>query len=100
MISEMNNFLVKYKMSTIIGTFESLSLNSIVTGFSFASAIAWMDVVRWVIANVVKVNKSSGAFTLLAAVLTTVLSIFVYLILSNVSREVKAPQTPVYAVTG
>jgi hypothetical protein len=86
-------------MSTILGTFESLSLNSVVAGFSFASAIAWMDVVRWIIANIVKVNKSSGAFTLLAAVLTTVLSIIVYLILSTVSRKVKEPQSPIYAVT-
>ena len=98
-MSDLNNFLVKYKMSAILGTFESLSLNSIVAGFSFASAIAWMDVVRWIIANIVKVNKSSGAFTLLAAVLTTVLSIIVYLILSKVSRKVKEPQSPIYAVT-
>jgi hypothetical protein len=94
-----NNFLVKYKMSAILGTFESQSLNSIVAGFSFASAIAWMDVVRWIIANLIKVNKSSGAFTVLAAVLTTLLSIVVYMLLSKVSPKVQQPQSPIYAIT-
>jgi hypothetical protein len=87
-------------MSAILGTFESQSLNAIVAGFSFASAIAWMDVVRWVIANLVKVNKSSGMFIGLAAVLTTLLSIVVYFLLSKVSRKVRPPTQALYAVTG
>ena len=82
-----------------LNTVESQSLNAIVAGFSFASAIAWMDVVRWVIANVVKVNRTSGSFTLLAAVLTTILSIVVYMLLSQVSPTVKPAQQPIYAVT-
>ena len=82
-----------------INTVESQSLNAIVAGFSFASAIAWMDVVRWVIANVIKVNKTSGSFTILAAVLTTVLAIAVYMIAIKISPSVKSPQ-PMYAVTG
>ena len=86
-------------MSAILGTFESQSLNSIVAGFSFASAIAWMDVVRWIIANLIKVNKSSGAFTVLAAVLTTLLSIVVYMLLSKVSPKVQQPQSAIYAIT-
>ena len=83
-----------------INTAESQALNAIVAGFSFASAIAWMDVVRWVIANVIKVNKTSGSFTILAAVLTTLLAVVVYMILSKVSPTVRAPQQPMYAVTG
>jgi len=86
-------------MSAIFGTFESQSLNSIVAGFSFASAIAWMDVVRWIITNIINVNKSSGAFTVLAAVLTTLLSIVVYLLLSKVSPKVREPSSPMYAIT-
>jgi hypothetical protein len=86
-------------MSAILGTFESQSLNSIVAGFSFASAIAWMDVVRWIIANLIKVNKSSGSFILLAAVLTTVLSIVVFMVLSRLSPKVQQPQSPIYAVS-
>ena len=83
-----------------INTVESQSLNAIVAGFSFASAIAWMDVVRWVIANVIKVNRTSGSFTILAAVLTTVLSIVVYMLLTKLSPSVKPSQPPMYAVTG
>lgn len=86
-------------MSAILGTFESQSLNSIVAGFSFASAIAWMDVVRWIIANLIKVNRSSGSFILLAAVLTTILSIVVFMVLSRLSPKVQQPQSPIYAVT-
>jgi len=86
-------------MSAILGTFESQSLNSIVAGFSFASAIAWMDVVRWIITNLIKVNRSSGSFILLAAVLTTVLSIIVFMVLSRLSPKVQQPQSPIYAVT-
>ena len=85
--------------SAILGTFESQSLNAIVGGFSFAAAIAWMDVVRWIIANLVKVPKSSGAFTALAAVLTTLLSIVAYLVLSRLSSKVREPSQAMYAVT-
>ena len=86
-------------MSAFLQTVESQSLNAVVAGFSFASAIACMDVVRWVIANFIKVNKSSGSFTVLAAVLTTVLAVAVYMLLSKLSPDVKQPQSPIYAVT-
>ena len=86
-------------MSAFLQTVESQSLNAVVAGFSFASAIAWMDVVRWVIANFIKVNKSSGAFIVLAAVLTTVLAVAVYMLLSKLSPDVKQPQSAIYAVT-
>lgn len=77
---------------------ESNSLNAIVTGFSFASAIAWMDVVRWVISNVVKVNKSDGTHLMLTAVLTTLLAAVVYFGLRSVSPTVKEPAQPIYAI--
>lgn len=86
-------------MSAMFGTFEDQSLNALVAGFSFASAIAWMDVARWVIANLIKINKSSGAYPLLAAVLTTILAIVVYVVLSMVSKRVRAPAPTMYAVT-
>ena len=79
---------------------EMQSLNAIVAGFSFASAIAWMDVVRWIIANVIKVNRSSGIYVVLAAFLTTLLAILVYIVLSKVSSKVDAPSKPVYAIVG
>jgi hypothetical protein len=43
-------------------------------GLSFASAIAWLDVARWIIAMIVQVPKTSGAYVLLSALLITALS--------------------------
>jgi len=39
---------------------ETQSLNSVVAGFSFAAALSWMDLVRWTIHQVVKVQKNGG----------------------------------------
>ena len=80
---------------------ESQSLNSIVAGFSFASAIAWMDVVRWLISQIVQVNKSGGQYYLLSALFTTLLSIVVFMLVKTVIKnvEVKEPSSPVYALT-
>lgn len=79
--------------------FETMSLNSIVAGFSFASAIAWMDFVRWVISQVVKVNKSGGQYFFMSALFTTLLSIVIYMIVSALARNIKLqPAQTVYAV--
>ena len=56
---------------------ESQSLNAIVAGFSFAAALSWMDLVRWLVNQVVKVNKNGGMNYTLTALFTTLLSIFV-----------------------
>ena len=87
--------------SSIINQFEAMSLNSVVAGFSFASAIAWMDVVRWIITHTIKVSGSGGKYYLLSAVFTTVLAIIVFMILSRVAKNVaiKEPQPAMYAVT-
>lgn len=79
---------------------ESQSLNAIVAGFSFASAIAWMDVVRYMISMVVNLNKNSGNYYLLTAFFTTILAVFVYIVTKTVAFnvEVKEPSA-VYAVT-
>ena len=85
-------------MSSFLSSVESQSLNAVVAGFSFAAAISWMDVVRWIIATFIKVNKTSGSFTVLAAVATTVMAVAVYMLLKMISPDIKQPQT-VYAVT-
>ena len=72
---------------------ETQSLNAIVAGFS------WMDVVRWTISQVVKVPKNGGAQYALTAVLTTLLSIVVYMLISSISTRVSKPAQPVYAVS-
>ena len=48
---------------------ESQSLNAVVAGFSFAAALSWMDLVRWLVNQVVKVNKNGGMnYTLLSLI--------------------------------
>lgn len=53
-------------------------------GFFFASAIAWMDVVRYVISQMVNVNRNGGAYYLLSAVFTSLLAIFIMMSLRRV----------------
>ena len=78
---------------------ESQSLNAVVAGFSFAAALSWMDLVRWLVNQVVKVNKNGGMNYTLTALFTTLLSVTVYLVMSQVSSRVRKPFQPVYAVT-
>lgn len=88
------------KTATQIGSeFETQSLNALVAGFSFAAALSWMDLVRWSIHQVVKVQKNSGLNYALTAVITTLLSIVVYMLLTRMSKRVIKPTAPVYAVT-
>jgi di/tricarboxylate transporter len=78
---------------------QTQTLNSIVGGFSFAAAMSWMDFIRWVITQLVKVPKNGGTQYALTAVLTTLLSIIVFMVISNVNGRVKKPAQPVYAIT-
>jgi len=88
-------------ISSVALQLETQSLNSIVMGFSFASAIAWMDVVRWAINQIVKVNKNGGQYYLLSAIFTTLLSILVFMAVKAFVKnvEIKEPSQPMYAVT-
>ena len=86
-------------VASISAQFESQSLNAVVAGFSFAAAISWMEAVRWILSNVIKAPKTGASYVFLTAVLTTLLSILVYLLLSKVSKRVSPPGAPVYAVT-
>lgn len=79
---------------------ESQSLNSIVAGFSFASAVAWMDVVRWLISQVISINKNGGNYYFLTALATTLLAVLVFVITKAIAVNVEIKQQqPVYAVT-
>ena len=78
---------------------ESQSLNAVVAGFSFAAALSWMDLVRWLVNQVVKVNKNGGMNYTLTALFTTLLSILVYVGISRVSTRVQKPTQPIFAVT-
>ena len=87
-------------MDTVSNQFQTQSLNAVVAGFSFASAIAWMEVVRFLLAKVIKTPSGSASAVILTAILTTFLSIFVYIALSRVSSKVSKPSPVVYAVSG
>ena len=78
---------------------ESQSLNAVVAGFSFAAALSWMDLVRWTVNQVVKVNKNGGMNYTLTALFTPLLSILVYVGISRVSTRVQKPTQPIFAVT-
>lgn len=88
-------------LTGVANQLEAQSLNSIVAGFSFASAIAWMDVVRWIISQIVQVNKSGGQYYILSALFTTLLAILVFMLTKAVAKnvEIKEPSSPMYAVT-
>lgn len=74
------------------------SLNSVVGGFSFAAAIAWMDAVRWMISQVVKVQKNGGTYYVLTALFTTLLAVLAFTFINMVQPDVKKPKEPIYAV--
>ena len=83
------------------GQIEAQSLNAIVAGFGFASAIAWMDVVRALVSHVGRqagLSANGGTQSVLIALLTTLLSVVVFTGLSRVSGRVSAPAPVVYSV--
>ena len=86
-------------ITLVASELEAQSLNAIVAGFSFAAALSWMDLVRWLVNQVVKVNKNGGMNYTLTALLTTLLSIVVFIVISRLSKKVKKPGQPILAVT-
>lgn len=86
-------------VSLVTQELQTQTLNSIVGGFSFAAAMSWMDFVRWTVTQVVKVPKNGGMQYALTALMTTLLSIIVYMIISRFNKKVTKPAQPVYAIT-
>ena len=83
--------------SALASSVKGQSLTAIVGGFSFASAIAWMDAVRWLISQVVQVQRNGGAYYFLTALFTTLMAVVSFTIINRVSPTSK-PQQPIYAV--
>ena len=79
---------------------EAQSLNYIIAGFAFASAVSWSDMARWCVAQVVQVAKNGGQYYFLSALFTTLISIIVYMAVKALATNVtiKEPQV-MYAVT-
>ena len=86
-------------VSLVTQELETQSLNAIIAGFSFAAAMSWVDVTRWMTQQLVKMPRNGGAHYTLTAIATTLLSIIVYLIISRVSSRVSKPAQPVFAIT-
>lgn len=78
---------------------QTQTLNSIVAGFSFAAAMSWMDFTRWVITQLIKVPKNGGVQYAMTALLTTLLSVVIYIAISTINGRISKPAQPVYAVT-
>ena len=70
-------------MSGIVSTAAGTFAPSVSAGFFFATAIAWMDVIRWTISQLVNVSKNGGSYYLLSAIFTTLLSVIVLMILAR-----------------
>ena len=82
-----------------VGTqFKTQSLTMVVGGFSFAAAIAWMDAVRYLISQVVKVQKNGGQYYLLTALFTTLLAVIAFTVVKQFEPTVQQDQ-PVFAIT-
>ncbi len=86
-------------VKTVASELEVQSLNAIVGGFAFAAALSWMDLVRFLVQAIIRVKNNGGAHYALTALLTTVLSIAVFLVVRAVNKDIKRPAQPIYAVT-
>ena len=80
---------------------ETQALNSIVGGFSFASALAWYAVVKCIVEMTIRGDKMGLQHDLIAALVTTLMAIIVFMIIKAVARNVKInePSQAVFAVT-
>ena len=95
----MSNPAASEVLASISRELETQSLNAVVAGFSFAAALSWMDLVRWGIHQLVRVQKNGGLNYALTALFTTLLSVIVFMIISRLSTRVKKPASPVFAIT-
>jgi hypothetical protein len=73
-------------MSGIVSTAAGTFAPSVSAGFFFATAISWMDVIRWTISQLVNVSKNGGSYYLMSAVFTTLLSVIVLMILARLQE--------------
>ena len=70
-------------MSGIVSTAAGTFAPSVSAGFFFATAIAWMDVIRYSISQLVNVSKNGGSYYWMSAIFTTLLSVIVLMILKR-----------------
>ena len=86
-------------LMSLATTVEVQGLNSLVGGFSFASALAWYGVVQAIIMKYVKQGPGIKAHVV-AALLTTLFSIMVFMLLKRfIKKDLAEPSQPMFAVT-
>jgi len=73
-------------MSGVVSQTAAIFTPSIATGFFFATAISWIDLIRWVISQLVNVSRNGGSYYLLSAVFTTLLSVIVLMVLNRIQK--------------
>jgi hypothetical protein len=79
---------------------ESFALNAIVGSLALTASLSWLDFVRAVVSMLIKVPRESSHFFLITALLTTLLSVLVYIIIKMTAKNVVINKPgQVYAVT-
>ena len=87
-------------LSSVALQVEAQSVNAIIAAFAFASAISWVDAIRWVISQLIQVNKNGGQYYFLTAIFTTLLSVVVFMVAKAFIKNVEVKEAQVaYAVT-
>ena len=71
---------------------------AVMAGFGFASAIAWMDFVRFALSQLVKVPKNGAMYYLLTAIITTLLAVLAVAVVPRLTGAEKKESKVVYAV--
>ena len=83
----------------IVADVRSESATAVMAGFSFASAIAWMDFVRFALSQLVKVPKNGAMYYLLTAMITTLLAVVAFSLVPRLTGVQKPKdKSIVYAV--
>jgi len=85
------------QIQVVTSELSEQSLNSLVAGFSFAAAMSWNDVARHVITRLIPGQRNTGIQYVMTALLTTLLSILVFLVVSRYAKVTK-PKQPLYAI--
>ena len=88
---------IKLVAQSSTAMFRERMLESVATGFYFASAVAWMDVIRAVLTKSKLTKNNSQSFFALTAIITTLLSVAVSMVITRIDKNVKATK-PVFAV--
>ena len=77
---------IQQQLKLLSANVESQSAQALVNGFSFAAALAWLDVARWVVGSIVKVKPTSGSYVVLSALLTTIVAVLAFMIVGTFTK--------------